>query len=71
MAAKAKKVYFENPSYYRIASFNNLKAGQICAIIGLSLAVVLFLIFVLNGVFNNGFTEVNEAFNEAWNETGY
>jgi hypothetical protein len=38
--------YNANPSAYTLSSFNNLKGGKICSIIGLSLGA-LYLIFVI------------------------
>ena len=46
LSAKAKKMYEANPSLYTIGSYNNLKAGRVCAIVGLSIAV-LYIIFVV------------------------
>ncbi len=46
MAGKGKAVYAANPELYSQASYNNLKAGRICAIIGLSLSA-LYLLFVI------------------------
>ncbi|MGQ9847518.1 MAG: CCC motif membrane protein [Bacteroidales bacterium] len=46
LAAKSKKLYKEDPEKYTIGSYNNLQAGYICAIIGLSLSA-LYLIFVI------------------------
>ncbi|HNQ68585.1 MAG TPA: CCC motif membrane protein [Bacteroidales bacterium] len=72
MIPKAKKMYFQNPQSYKSSSLNNIKAGQICAIIGLAIAVIfwiyLMFIMIFEGVTYN---EVNEAINEAWNQTGY
>ena len=52
-AYNAKKLYTQNPSRYILSSYNNLKAGRVCAIIGfcLSLTYLLFYIslFVLVG----------------------
>ncbi len=72
LVPKAKRTYAENPESYTISSFNSLKAGQICAIIGLVLGVI-FLIYmiVVMAMDGSGFNEVNQAINEAWNETGY
>lgn len=49
MAGKAKKLYEDNPSFFTESSFNNLKAGRICAIIGLCLSslVIVYYIVVL------------------------
>ncbi|HWY12726.1 MAG TPA: CCC motif membrane protein [Bacteroidia bacterium] len=46
LANKGKALYDANPSAYTLASFNNLKGGKICSIIGLSLGA-LYLIFVI------------------------
>ena len=48
LAQKANAVYEENPDAYTLASYNNLKAGKICAIIGtiLSGLVVAYVIIV-------------------------
>ncbi|CAN5389903.1 hypothetical protein BH10BAC1_BH10BAC1_09220 [soil metagenome] len=46
LAGKAKKLYDANTSLYTESSYKNMKAGKICAIIGLCLSVayILFLI---------------------------
>lgn len=46
LANKGKALYDANPSAYTLTSFNNLKGGKICSIIGLSLGA-LYLIFVI------------------------
>ena len=46
LANKGKALYDANPSAYTLSSFNNLKGGKICSIIGLSLGA-LYLIFVI------------------------
>ena len=46
LSGKATKLYNENTSLYSLASFNNMKAGRICAIIGTILSA-LFLIYVI------------------------
>ncbi len=38
--------YKANPGAFTLSSFNNLKGGRICAIIGLSLGA-LYLVFVI------------------------
>ena len=54
LANKDLKLYNENPELYTQASYNNLKAGKICAIIGLILngLIVIFyaaiIIFALS-----------------------
>ena len=46
LANQGEKLYQENPNAYSISSYKNMKAGKICAIIGMSLAglYVLFLV---------------------------
>lgn len=46
LSGSGKKAYNENPSLYTQASYNNLKAGRVCAIIGVSLSA-LFMIYVI------------------------
>jgi hypothetical protein len=47
MAKKDMKLYKENPGAYTEGSFNNLKAGRVCGIIGLSLSSLYFLIILV------------------------
>ena len=46
LANQGEKIYQANPSLYAEASYKNMKAGKICAIIGMSLAglYILFLV---------------------------
>lgn len=46
LASKANNLYKENPNAYTLASYNNLKGGKICAIVGLSLSS-LYIICVV------------------------
>ncbi|MBL7887985.1 MAG: hypothetical protein JNL24_00440 [Bacteroidia bacterium] len=46
LASKANTLYQQNPGMYTEASFKNLKAGKVCAIIGLCLSA-LYLIFII------------------------
>lgn len=46
LANKGMAAYKANTSAYTLSSFNNLKGGKICAIIGVSLGS-LYLIFVI------------------------
>jgi len=50
LAGKDMSLYNANPSQYTEASFKNVKAGKICAIIGLILSA-LYLVFVIIYVF--------------------
>jgi hypothetical protein len=49
LSGKANKLYNENPALYTEASFKNLKAGKVCAIIGtcVSAAYIIFLIIYI------------------------
>ena len=48
---KAKLAYEANPSLYTQSSFNNLKAGRVCAIIGLIINILCFLFMIAYVVF--------------------
>jgi hypothetical protein len=39
-------MYRENPAMYTLASYNNIKTGRICAIIGLCLQVVGLIFYI-------------------------
>ena len=61
LAGKATRDYNQNPSAYTLSSYNNMKAGKICAIIGvvLSVLMLLYVIFIFTfaisgGIFNMG-----------------
>lgn len=45
--------YYSNPDQFTVSSFNNLKAGRVCAIIGLTVAIIffIFMVLILVGVF--------------------
>ncbi len=58
LASKAKVIYDANPNNYFIGSFNNLKAGRICAIIGVSLSAlyivcIIAYILILGAAFSS------------------
>ena len=46
LSNQGEKIYKENPSAYSIASYKNMKAGRICAIIGLCLGA-LYILFII------------------------
>lgn len=46
LAGKDRKLYEINPSAYSLSSYNNLKGGRICAIIGLSLSILYIVIII-------------------------
>ena len=53
LAKRDLLLYNSNKSLYTLSSYNNLKAGRICAIIGLVVAFIFFFIFImiLAGIF--------------------
>ena len=46
LAGKANAIYNANPTNFTVSSFNNLKAGKICAIIGTILSA-LMLVYII------------------------
>jgi hypothetical protein len=63
---KDKKLYMENPQAYTLSSYNNLKAGRVCAIIGLILSAIFFAVLVACAIFFGMafFTNPEHFFNE-------
>jgi hypothetical protein len=53
LASQGDKAYKVNPQFYTTSSYSNLKAGRVCAIIGLSLGA-LMIIFVILAVIIQG-----------------
>lgn len=47
LASKGKKLYNENPPAYNLVSYKNLKAGSVCAIVGLSLSALYLVVVVI------------------------
>jgi hypothetical protein len=47
LANRDFSLYYSNKSQYTLSSFNNLKAGRVCAIIGLAVAIIFFIFFML------------------------
>lgn len=47
LAGKDKKLYEQNPSAYTPGSYSNLKAGRVCALIGLILSAIYALIIIV------------------------
>jgi hypothetical protein len=41
------KLYAQNPTMYSLSSYNNIKAGRVCAIIGIVVAAIFILFFFL------------------------
>ena len=46
LSAKDRRLFAGNPEVYDIKSYNNLNAGRVCAIIGLSLSIATILFYV-------------------------
>ena len=51
LANKDLRMYNASPEVYSQASYNNLKAGRICAIIGLILQGLIVLFYILAFIF--------------------
>lgn len=47
LGKKDMALYNANPGDYSPTSFNNLKAGRVCAIIGLSLSSLILIIYII------------------------
>mgnify|MGYP000200035670 CR=1 FL=1 len=59
LASRDLKEYRKNPHLYEESSFKNLNAGRICAIIGVSLSVLMIVVYTLYFMFV--FSLVNKA----------
>lgn len=51
LSGKDRRLYDANPAAYSLSSFNNLKAGRICGIIGLALSSLYILFIIIYFVF--------------------
>lgn len=60
LAKSDSELYRQNPSRYNSASYNNLKAGRVCASVTISLLAVglLFIIFI---IFTAGFSSLTNT----------
>lgn len=47
LAKKSIKIFEMNPDLYDKSSYNTIKAGKTCSIIGISLSAAVILIFIL------------------------
>jgi hypothetical protein len=47
LAAKDTSLYQQNPGMFSEVSYKNMKAGKVCAIIGLSLSALMFIIIII------------------------
>lgn len=47
LSNKAIQLYKANPNAYTLSSYNNLKAGRVCAIIGLCLSALMIVYVII------------------------
>lgn len=47
LAQKEMTIYQAQPDRYTLSSLNNVKTGRICAIIGLSISIIVFVFVML------------------------
>jgi hypothetical protein len=68
LSSKDMKLYHANPAAYTPGSLSNLKAGRVCAIVGLCLSV-LFVIYVIVFIASVGFAALSDPqhFMQRWN----
>lgn len=72
LVPSAMREYRANPEMYSRSSLGNVSAGKICAIIGLSLGVLMLIFFIVNMIIGSqGFGNVEEMYEEIWNATNY
>lgn len=74
MTPAAKRKYRENPDLFTLSSYKNINAGQITAIIGISISIIWAIaqIFIIaSGLEVWGLEESMKDLNEIFNETGY
>ncbi|MCY1503167.1 hypothetical protein D9M68_372850 [compost metagenome] len=66
LANKDRSVYLANPAFYTESSYKNLNAGRVCALIGLILAALVILFYVIMiAVFGISALSDPDAFQEA------
>jgi len=74
LAARANKLYRENPDMYKGSSYGNSKAGKICAIIGLSIGafvLTMWIIIFLTGTHNPQIDKIEEMYMQIWDNMNY
>jgi len=61
LASKDTMLYNANPTQYTLASYNNLKAGKVCSIIGLCLSsiYVVYIVFMVMLAISSGDSNVD------------
>jgi hypothetical protein len=47
MAKKENALYMADPASYTTSSLNNVKTGRICAVIGLTISIIVFVFVIL------------------------
>jgi small-conductance mechanosensitive channel len=47
LAKKELSIYYSQPGNYTLSSLNNVKAGRVCAIIGLIISIIIFVVALL------------------------
>jgi hypothetical protein len=47
MAGRETRLYQENPAQYTISSLNSVKTGRTCAIVGLTISIIVFVFVML------------------------
>jgi hypothetical protein len=52
ISSGSMELYHENPHHFTVASYNNLKAGRICSIIGVSISALFILIIAAVIIFD-------------------
>ena len=62
LSGKAKALYNENPEQFTQASYNNMNAGRVCAIIGTVLssiyvAIIMIYVMIVGGAVGTLFTQ--------------
>lgn len=67
LAKKDMASYRMNPGFYSLSSYNNLKAGRICAIIGIVLSAIMVLYVIVILVYFGASLDYNEIFKERLN----
>lgn len=46
LASKGSKAYYNNPEKYNPGTWNNIKAGRVCAIIGIIFSILVIILLV-------------------------
>ena len=47
LSRKELSIFYMQPAQFTLSSLNNVKAGRVCAIIGLIISIVVFIVAVL------------------------